>query len=522
MNLFRSPIDGNGLARALAAGALLIMSCTLVWRFVGFVNRSVWAINSTHGLDYGEGIVWQQMRMISNGHGYSPLEAYPAIVFHYPPVFHLVTLAVASVTSWGDLAAGRIVSFLSTLIAAALVGSIAGLISSNSTRITRWICGSAAFLVCLSCYPIVVWAPLMRVDMLASALSLAGLLFSMLALRRPWLIYLASCFFVAAVFTKQTMVAAPAAAFFVLLILKPRLAVRGIVTCFSVGLVALAGLSIITSGQFTHHIFGYNINRFSLDRLRGVFHILHQHLAYIIVGLAGVTFAFYRLIFRREGCGAADRMGSRFDVTSTRYIIAASYAAASALTLVLVGKSGSTINYYIEWFFAGSIIVGAAVHAAAEIVFRPNGAKFASWSIILIGIGVPALISYGALTVPTVESGDQIKTVSDQAQLNLLISKIREARRPVISDNMVIVRQAGKEVVLEPAIIAELTSTKVYDERHLLQMINDKDFAFFVTEGVAGQVLFDSRYSPAVAKAMSRNYPRLERLAGLTVHLADK
>ena len=40
--------------------------------------------------DYGEGIVWQQMRNIVAGQGYTPLGVYPAIVYHYPPVYHLV------------------------------------------------------------------------------------------------------------------------------------------------------------------------------------------------------------------------------------------------------------------------------------------------------------------------------------------------------------------------------------------------------------------------------------------------
>ena len=61
--------------------------------------------------------------------------------------------------------------------------------------------------------PVVTWAPFMRVDMLAVALSLFGLVAAFKALERPRLIYLAALLFVAAVYTKQTSIAAPAATF---------------------------------------------------------------------------------------------------------------------------------------------------------------------------------------------------------------------------------------------------------------------------------------------------------------------
>ena len=64
----------------------------------------------------------------------------------------------------------------------------------------------------------------MRVDMLAMALSLFGLVAAFKSLERPRLIYLASLLFVAAVYTKQTSIAAPVATFAVLLAMRPKLA----------------------------------------------------------------------------------------------------------------------------------------------------------------------------------------------------------------------------------------------------------------------------------------------------------
>jgi hypothetical protein len=74
-------------------------------------------------------------------------------------------------------------------------------------------------------------------------------------------------------------------------------------------------------------------------------------------------------------------------------------------------------------------------------------------------------------------------------------------------------------VVLEPAIVAELGSTGVYDQRPLIRMIRGGQFAFFVTAGGRGEALFDTRYNPPVAAAIYQAYPRIVKMAGLTVHL---
>ncbi len=72
------------------------------------------ALSYPYSLDYGEGIVWQQMRDMLQGTAYGPLEVYPAIVYHYPPVFHLVAGATAAISGADQLAAGRAVEVVSS------------------------------------------------------------------------------------------------------------------------------------------------------------------------------------------------------------------------------------------------------------------------------------------------------------------------------------------------------------------------------------------------------------------------
>jgi len=100
-----------------------------------------------------------------------------------------------------------------------------------------------------------------------------------------------------------------------------------------------------------------------------------------------------------------------------------------------------------------------------------------------------------------------------------LVAMVHDARRPVISDNMVAVKRAGREVVWEPAIFTELASKGLWDERPFVQRIRDGQFAFFVTVGDRGQRVFDSRYTPAMMDAMDAAYPVRRHLAKFTLHL---
>ena len=182
-------------------------------------------INFPYGFDYGEGIVWQQMRDMLHGHAYGPLGVFPAIVYHYPPVYHLTVGGLSAITGADQLAMGRIVSLGSTYITAALLGWLAVLAKPDKDRTVNIVVGTLVGLIFLTCGPVERWAPLMRVDMLSGLFSVAGILFAVRAIERPGLILWAALCFLLSVYSKQTSVAAPAAVFCGLLCVRPRAAV---------------------------------------------------------------------------------------------------------------------------------------------------------------------------------------------------------------------------------------------------------------------------------------------------------
>jgi len=454
-------------------------------------------------LDYGEGIVWQQMRLIFEGRGYGPIDGFPAIVFHYPPVFHAAAWAL-SATGLDPLAAGRLVSLLATLACALIVGGLATRLAEG-----RRLCGVFAALVALAFWPVGYWAPLMRVDMLAFALGLAGIYLGLAALRRPALIHAAALCFVAAVFTKQTAIAAPAATFLVLLLVRPRTAWAGVAACLVLGIAALAALALATDGGFVRHIFLYNINRADYSRLAWIAQQALIHLFFFAAAAFAIVQSLRERLPRYRGSGwraAQDTLRQRDG--DAAFLLLLVYFGLTGLMLVLVAKSGSNLNYFIEWMLAASVFAGLAVRDAVS-AGKPS----------LIAALVPVALGGQILLLPGSPPWTVLMAPVRQPALHRLEAAVRASPKPIVSDDMVILQRGGKRVMWEPAIFAELASERVWDERPFIARIRAHEFGFFVTVGDRGSRLYDSRYTPAVAAAMDEAYPRRRMVAGYVIHL---
>ncbi|WP_332773026.1 ArnT family glycosyltransferase [Phenylobacterium sp.] len=509
------------LIRALGLIALALLGGTLLWRLGIFLTRVFWAVGYPNELDYGEGIVWQQMRMLVAGEAYGPIDGFPSIVFHYPPLYHALTWALAQLGGLDQLIAGRAVSVLSALVAALMVGLIAARLVPDSGRWTRLTCGVTAGLVALSFWPVVAWAPLMRVDMIACAFSLGGLYFAMRALQRPLLIHLAAIAFVAAVYSKQTMIAAPAAVFLVLLVLRPRMAAAGISTSLAVGLIPLTALAFATEGGFLRHIFLYNVNRFDVAQLWRLSHAIGMHALYAGFAIYGFL-SCWRLLTRMSGDASnwkevKAQLGA--NPAAIQLLFALSYLLLASTMLILIGKVGANINYLIEWMLAASVFVGISVRQAAAAAFSPRHEGPVSSLNFLAIVLIPIAVAWQAMVLPRPVHHTAVWSQQDHVELVRIAELIRAADRPVISDDMVLLLRSGKQVVWEPAIFAELASTGFYDEQPFVQMVRNGAFEFFVTTGDRGSEPFDLRYNPAVADAMDEAYPRKREMAGFTLHM---
>jgi hypothetical protein len=481
----------------------------LVWLAL-FLRASAVILPYPYDFDYGEGIVWQQMRDMVRGQAYGPLGVLPAIVYHYPPVYHLTTAALASALALDELLAGRLVSLLATLGCGLLIARLCADALGRATTVrSRIVCGALASLAFLSCTPVTIWAPLMRVDLLACALSLAGLVLAIRAVDRPALIHLAGLAFVLAIYTKQVSVAAPAVAFLALLFVAPRVAWAGIVSTVGLGAGVLIALGLLTGGGFLRHVFLYNINRIDPPRIALLFRFLSSHSLYVAAAFAGILVVRPRLAVLWKTIRATDRDGLALFVVTA-------YLTLKTLMLPMIMKSGAGENYFIEWCCALTIFVGIAMHPIVAFVLDAREGAAARPPlpyIVLLGLLALQVWLLPRWNVSSAGLEAQARAIAP------VVAMIRNSDRPVVSDDMTLPLRAGRPVVWEAAITAELGHLGLYDEAAFAALVRRRELSLLVTSGRPGNPLFDERYNPPVAAAIDEAYPLKQEVGGLTIHL---
>jgi hypothetical protein len=200
------------LLHLVPLGVTGLVVLLLAARAVMYLQNAFDAVRYPFGLDYGEGIVWQQALLIPGPRMYGAITDAPFIVFHYPPIYHLAVRLVM-LLGIDPLMAGRGLSVACTLAAAGLCGWLVGRgISENVKGLARVVGCTIGALLPLSLGPVEFWSVLMRVDMLAICLSFLGVAIVVESIRRPAWLAIAMPIFVLAVYTKQTALTAPAAA----------------------------------------------------------------------------------------------------------------------------------------------------------------------------------------------------------------------------------------------------------------------------------------------------------------------
>jgi hypothetical protein len=515
--------DGSRLQQILIMLILLAIAALMLRNLSFLLAFASDALSYPYSFDYGEGIVWQQMRDMLRGTAYGPLGVYPAIVYHYPPVFHLATAATAALTGADELAAGRAVEVASTLATAVLAAILT--MQAIGRETPAWIrggCGAFAALFFLNCGPVLAWAPLMRVDMLAGALGLLGMVFAVRAIDRPVWIYAAALAFVLSLYTKQIGIAPPMAAFAVLLLADRRTALRGLIASTALGLIVLGALSWMTDGGFVRHIFLYNVNRIDLARFVDLVELIGKHLPLVLLAAVGAV-SGWRLIRQIAG-GTVNPTsfgaGLKADRAALAVAMLLAVLAIKTLMLPTILKSGSNVNYLIEWLSAVAIFAGIAMRPVIALAFgnglaRPDRTAFA--------VGLIALIAVAPQVAAVPVWGMSKQAMAERANaLAPVVQQIASASKPVISDDMTLLIRAGRNVAWEPAIAAELAHTGVYDEAGFVRMIKAGAFAFFVTEGKAGVAPFDERYNAPVAAAIKAAFPHEEEIGRFVLHLPQR
>jgi hypothetical protein len=489
------------------AGA--VIAAGLGWHFLQYLWHAMGAVRYPFGMDYSEGVTWQQALLITGPRMYGDISRFPFIVFHYPPVYFLVVRALAA-TGIDMLVAGRSISLVSTLAVGAVVGRLAFLAISIRIGRTARFTGSAIAVLTVFCYePIVVSSPLMQVDMLAVALSFLGVLCVVTSVGQPWRLTAGSVLFLLAIFTRQTSIAAPLAALPVMLTVNPRRTAATSLTA----LVLLLLLNAATGDGFLRHILVYNFDHYQFSSIVDGIVQQRHHAIFLLFTVAGVISTWRRLARERHW---PDRQAFARDVAESMVVrcmlIATLYLIVTTIMIVTIDTSP---NDLIEGMCVWSVIIG--VFVASTIDHALGRAKQTLTVPIAISLGW--LLAVQMLIMPTANGEYQIVTAAYIQDLESLRSRIANSQGPVLSDDIVLLLRAGKQVPWEPATFAALASRGRWNQRLIVDRIEAHEFAMIVTLGRPETRSYDSRYTPEVSHAIETAYPHTERVAGRTIHL---
>jgi hypothetical protein len=452
-------------------------------------------------LDYGEGIVlWQAANVTNWKKAFHPVENYPHVVFHYPPLYHLTARLIAATTG-NLLMAGRLTSILSLLGSCLVMALLTAMcLPSGSATTARWL-GSFSAGTLIFTTPVWTWACYMRVDALAVFLSITGLALFVIARRRPLLAYLSFACFVAAVYTKQTMIAAPATCLLLAFVEKPRFSVSLLAFAASIGVVILFTLQTVTDGMFLRHIIVYNQNPFVVGK---VFDWWVSHCSQM-TALLSVAVIFPVGLFRRRAGSVSSLLQSvrltlsrsafeRCVITVTVY-----FWFAVAVVTATVGKQGSSYNYFFELDLAASLISGLFLGwLIRRVSFRPQG-PHALLAFFIIALFL--LHSVSTLMSLNVARKRFVQLTPNHSEEALRF--VRGLPGPVYSQDMTILMQAGKEIPAEPAIITALAMNKQWDESSFVRRIEEGQFQAVILYSALEDRLF---WTESVDRAVRQRY----------------
>jgi hypothetical protein len=479
-----------------------------------FVFQSGFALRTDSEIDYGEGIVfWQAANVTDWKRAFHPVEQYPHIVFHYPPLYHLTSRVVALGTR-NLLQAGRLTSILS-LIGTCLIATLLTwrFLPPGASKAGRFIGALTAGTLVLAT-PLWSWACLMRVDTLGILFSVGGIALFVLARRRPALGFLAFACFVAAVYCKQTALAAPMACFLLALIEKPRYALQLGAFSVSLGLVFLLMLYRATDGLIFRHLVTYNQNPYFPEQILGR---LKYHGSELVGPLFFSAMFPLVLLYRRKGrtIGVIRRLRLilRRSLFERCVLVAAVYFWFTALiAAATISKQGASDNYFLEMDVAACLLSGLFVAwLTRRVWFRPRRPLVMLQIVVIFVLLLQTAANWRSLNntakafmhPPPDRSSD-------------VVNFLKSMPDPVYSEDMVVLMHAGREIPAEPAIITALADDGKWDESGFVARIRNGEFHAIV---VRWSLTNRGRFTKAVADAVEERYYLINDLEPFKVYL---
>ena len=380
----------------------------------------------------------QTMMLVRDGTFYNSLRDYPYTVNAYMPVFYLLDSVLIRV-GIPAFVAGRLISF-TALMGIFFVCWRLLMLYTKGNRYCAWI----GTLLCASTSLLTSWGTVGQVDTLAVCLALTSFYqYSRYRFGNSSALLLAGLFAVLAVFTKQTMLAAPTAIF--LCLLFERAWKTALVFGVSLAGVVLGGVLCWnwgTHGNFLLNTVFANINPFVWERFQ-------QHWNYLAIGagqLILVAAVCVRETWRGEGKALLTYL-----------------ALAGAIFVVTAGKLGSDSNYQIETTILLALSACVGLHEMNYFGHLFKGSR--TWITLLqLPLAIHLVLNF-RISVPFL-IGRVVKEQSFRQQIDGLKPLTPNEGRVVSTDLNAMARLRGR-LDVEPLIYTILVNAGRVDPKPL-------------------------------------------------------
>jgi len=427
-----------------------ILGVALALQVTVFLIHAYQADTFPYQLDYGEGPILQIARHVARGgEMYPPIDQPPYLIASYVPLYYALSALGVKLTGPSFLF-GRLLSCVGALAIALFSGLIVW--DRTKHRFAAFLAGS----LILAMPHFMVWGTLMRVDVLALALSVAGFYFFTRGGRSAGI-----PLFALAAFTRRTTVGAMGAAF---LAYARESGLRRALRAFAAQVLAIALLFgtavILTRG--------------------GLYHQLSLHTA-TSVGKAWTWEQLRSLLWVPGNPSPLKLWPAYFGVT----VVAAAWSAfhrpsrpllvyflLAGLIFLTGGRIGSAHNYLMEPTAIGAMMLGVMWGVVSR---RP-------------GLGqVGLMILAGALAVQMVWTAQHLpQTLSilrprvDPRASQLIVERIEETDGPALCEDTGLTLAAGEEPPLMPFEFTMMARAGALDPEPIYRSVREGRYPLVV------------------------------------------
>jgi hypothetical protein len=450
----------------------LLLCCIALSAFL-VILTSAPLIASRYQIDYGEGLMLDgALRILHSQPLYPNPFSFPVVIHVYGPVAYA---AIASVLPGGaaSFPAGRILILACCLVLSSLIVTILRRLTDS-----RWI-GLSFGILLLTLPAFRFWFYLMRADLIGLVFSVLGIALYLSSEKR-W--YWSIPFFELALFCKYSLLAAPVAVLFHMILNRnfKRAAVFG-VGLFAGSALAFTILEIRTGGWFAFHMFSSHPDPYSLAQFFGLGAVVWAS-APVVTALA----AWYVAADLRE----------------RKLSFGPVYFAASALTSLTAGKLGSTTNHFIEWMIACCICAGLG-YAWLRTKYPAKA------------LPVAMLLSASALAgaVSQVRPSLQVsRELQDCGAAYQYVSNSPSSR--VLSESLGPLLVAEKPILVsDPFEYGQFVKHGLWPDRRIEELLNERYFGLVVMGSVPLQTDAGNSdvWPKSLLNAIARNYRTVDR-----------